>query len=183
MGLRNRKLFSNYGTVFFVTTATVHHLPIFSEEAYAKILLDSLAFLRDKYGFKIIAYVVMPSHVHLMLWLSEGDKLSGIMRDFKKFTSFTVRKQLELDGRQKELEKLRENAANSTRQVFKLWMDRFDDLVITQPDTLMTKLNYIHGNPVKKRLAPEPNAWKYSSARNYYLNDHSVITIDTEWVL
>ncbi len=182
MGLRKRSLFNNQEAVVFVTTATFRHLPVFSEDAHCKILMDSLVFLRDKYGFKIIAYVVMPSHVHLVLCLPHGDRLSDIMRDFKKFTCFAIRKRLELDGRQNELEKLRENAADNVRQVFKLWQDRFDDLMITQHDTLMTKINYIHGNPVKSGLASEPNAWKYSSARNYYLGDHSVIRVDTDWL-
>jgi hypothetical protein len=46
---------------------------------------------------------------------------------------------------------------------------------------LRTKLEYIHNNPVKVGLVTNPEDYKYSSARNYVLDDHSVIEVDTDW--
>ena len=63
---------------------------------------------------------------------------------------------------------------------FKIWMDRFDDLVIYNPEILKIKMDYIHQNPVRKGLVKEICDWSYSSARNYYLEDHSVFPVDTE---
>ena len=40
------------------------------------------------------------------------------------------------------------------------------------------KVNYIHNNPVKAGLVDEDIKWKYSSARNYLKDDHSVLAID-----
>jgi hypothetical protein len=42
-----------------------------------------------------------------------------------------------------------------------------------------TKLLYIHNNPVKAGLVTKPEDYKYSSARNYINNDHSIIKINT----
>ena len=39
------------------------------------------------------------------------------------------------------------------------------------------KLDYIHMNPVRKSLVDSPGDWKYSSFRNHYLDDNSIITI------
>ena len=39
------------------------------------------------------------------------------------------------------------------------------------------KLQYIHANPVRKGFVEKPEAWKYSSARNWLLNDHGIIKI------
>ena len=61
---------------------------------------------------------------------------------------------------------------------YKLWKDRFDDLIVTSPKVLETKINYIHLNPVRAGLVKEMIDWKYSSARNYYLDDDSLICID-----
>ena len=33
-------------------------------------------------------------------------------------------------------------------------------------------------NPVRKGYVDRPEYWIYSSARNYYLNDHSVMKVD-----
>jgi hypothetical protein len=44
-----------------------------------------------------------------------------------------------------------------------------------------TKLHYIHRNPVEAGLVNSPEEYKYSSARNYINNDHSVIKVDTSF--
>ena len=44
-----------------------------------------------------------------------------------------------------------------------------------------TKLKYIHNNPVKAGIVKKTIDYKYSSARNYILQDHSVIFVDTTW--
>ena len=42
-----------------------------------------------------------------------------------------------------------------------------------------TKLKYIHNNPVKAGIVKRAIDDKYSSARNYILQDYSVIFVDT----
>lgn len=61
---------------------------------------------------------------------------------------------------------------------YRLWKDRFDYLMIITEKTLKIKIDYIHNNPVKAGLVENFTDWKYSSARNYYLGDNSVINID-----
>ena len=60
-------------------------------------------------------------------------------------------------------------------------MNRFDDEVIQNVGMLRTKLEYIHNNPVQAGLVASPEEYKYSSARNYILGDHSIIEIFTDW--
>ena len=72
-------------------------------------------------------------------------------------------------------------SAGYSDQKKKFWMPRFDDQVIRTPQMLQTKLEYIHNNPVVAGLAPTQEAYKYSSARNYNLGDHSIIEVNTEW--
>jgi len=60
-------------------------------------------------------------------------------------------------------------------------MQRFDDEVIRNREMFLTKLRYIHNNPVKAGLVENPEDYKYSSARNYMFGDHSVIFVKTEW--
>ncbi len=40
-------------------------------------------------------------------------------------------------------------------------------------------MNYIHFNPVKAKLAEKPEDWEFSSARNYYPDDHRLIKVNT----
>jgi hypothetical protein len=43
---------------------------------------------------------------------------------------------------------------------------------------LFQKIEYIHYNPVKRGYVDEPEYWRYSSARNYLNDDHTIIEVD-----
>jgi REP element-mobilizing transposase RayT len=123
----------------------------------------------------------MPSHFH---WIVEVNPLYGtisdIMRDIKKFTAWQIFDDIQV-RRNKELEIIfKEEAKNIADQQRKLWMKRFDDEVIKNEKMYWTKLFYIHNNPVEAGLVTKPEDYKYSSARNYINNDHSIITVNTE---
>jgi len=103
------------------------------------------------------------------------------MRDFKRYTSVEIRKQSQRENRKYLLERFKCNAEFTKNQKYKVWMDRFDDLIITTQKVMGIKINYIHFNPVKAGLVDRPEDWEFSSARNYYLDDHSLIRVNTTW--
>jgi len=160
------------GGVFFITTTFVDFKPLLLNDSYYRLIINSLSFMQRRGDFTLIAYSIMPTHLHLVLQISGQKNLSDIMRDFKKYTSFRIRKRLENNGHHRMVESLR--LPSGSRQVFKVWMDRFDDLLITNEETLRTKVEYIHQNPVRAGLVERDIDWSYSSARNYHLNDHSL---------
>ena len=121
MGLRGRSIFGDTGQVFFVTTSTVHHTRVFGlSNEYYSILADSLTFVLNEHRAKLFGYVFMPSHVHFIVAMPDGESISDLMRDFKKYTSTMVRQQLEKEGRHSALKSLRVNAQGKKNQVFKL---------------------------------------------------------------
>jgi REP element-mobilizing transposase RayT len=181
MSLRFRT--SGYEHLSFITTTVVSHLKVFAGDKYYRALIDNLNFYRDKYEFKLVAYVLMPTHVHLLLLIPSETTESDIMRDFKNYTSMKVRDLLIADSCAAELSVLKKAAIGYRDQHHKLWMDRFDNVVVYSRRMFDIKLRYIHNNPVKAGLVLRVEDWKYSSARNYLLNDHSVIRVDTDLVL
>ena len=182
MGLRGRTLFGSQGHTFFITTSVVGHAKVFAAgDQYYDILVASLTYVLNEHAAALIAYVLMPNHVHLITALPEGESISDLMRDFKKYTSTRIRQQLERDGQDSFLRILRHNTQGRTKQVFKLWKDRFDDLVIESETTLRVKVEYMHNNPVRAGLVSNPEDWRYSSARNYLRDDHSVLPVTTDW--
>jgi len=44
---------------------------------------------------------------------------------------------------------------------------------------IQEKLNHLHNNPVKRGLVAQPGDWPWSSWRYYYLNDSSVLAMDS----
>jgi putative transposase len=146
-------------------------------DSYYDIILDSLKFVLKKYNAYLLAYVFMPNHIHLILHIDNVKNLSSLMRDFKKYTSTKIRQKLEEDNMQNILGRLKTNAEGKKNQVFKLWMDRFDDVMIYTESVLWTKIQYIHNNPVRKELVEKPEDWKYSSYKSYIEDNDGLIEI------
>jgi len=91
------------------------------------------------------------------------------MRDFKKYTSVRIRKLIEDDGRHTLLNNLKYEVG---RQKFKVWQNRFDDVVIYSEGILATKINYIHTNPVKAGFVDNDEDYQFSSALFFSNLDH-----------
>ncbi len=71
------------GHVYYITTVTYNRLPIFTRPSFVIPLFDSLNFYRYKQSFKLLGYVIMPDHVHLLIWPFGEATVSNIMRDIK----------------------------------------------------------------------------------------------------
>jgi REP element-mobilizing transposase RayT len=52
---------------FFLTAVTWDRRPIFDEEACKRIFCETLETARQKYAFDVMAFAIMPDHVHLIL--------------------------------------------------------------------------------------------------------------------
>ena len=54
--------------VYFVTYSIVDWLPVFISEATCRIITDSLNFCHERKGLCVNAYVIMPTHLHAILF-------------------------------------------------------------------------------------------------------------------
>jgi REP element-mobilizing transposase RayT len=160
---------------YFCTITILDWLPIFIDARYIDPLIDSLRFCREKKGLQLFAFVVMPNHLHLIA--GADDDLHAIMRDFKRFTSRTIHERLAADGRKTLLTWLADAAesARGCRGEFSLWRPGFEPRAIYSRSVLKQKLDYLHGNPVRKGLVSKPEDWFYSSA-SFYAGDGEVCT-------
>ena len=165
MGLRGRTLYPE-ADCFFVTTTCYKWYHLLASDSCKRIVGDSINFLNDKYGSCLLGYVIMPNHIHLILFFKKGNQLSGWMRDLKKFTSVKIRQEIDREDNYALLESLR---VPDRKQVFKVWEDRFDDVILSDSKLLNIKLNYIHMNPMQEHwnLVSKPEDYKYSSAMFY----------------
>jgi len=182
MGRRGRNNLANE-RLFFITTTVVNFVPIFKQSCYCEILLNNFKFYKQKYAFKILAYVIMPSHFHWIVYINpEKGTISDIMRDIKKSSARQIFDLIE-ENKQLQYDLLFQEAAIGINdQNRKLWMQRFDDEVILTREMLMTKIGYIHNNPVKAGLAEKPEAFYYSSAKEYINSNNYNLITDTNFV-
>ncbi|MEZ4902490.1 MAG: transposase [Spirosomataceae bacterium] len=83
MGLRHRNLYLNE-ECFFVTTTCKDWLHVFINDTYFTILIESLRFVGEKYEADYLGYVLMPNHLHLLIYFKKKNQLSNLMRDFNR---------------------------------------------------------------------------------------------------
>ena len=178
MGLQR---FQIEGHVYYITTVVYGRLPIFTRPSFILPLLDSLNFYRHKQDFKLLGYVVMPDHVHLILWPFGPATVSEIMRDYKKFTSTRITRQAKVEQIEAWTSAFGRAGKETGRSHNKVWQDSYWDVNIYSERLLRQKLNYLHRNPVRAGLAEKPEDYVYSSYRNYVLGEDWLIEIDREW--
>ena len=145
------------------------------------MIIESLKYCQEHKGLYLFGYVIMLNHLHLSTSNAAETNLSEIMRDFKRHTSKRMAEQLEKENERLFLyvfRKAAEKAGKGSR--YKIWQDEFHPEAIYSERWFYQKLDYIHNNPVRKGFVTCPEEWKYSSARNWIMNDDSVITLDLQ---
>ena len=170
------------GHLYFVTTTVVGRKRILTESPIARIVLESLKYLRRAERIRLYAYVVMPDHLHLIvLPLQRGEKeqtISDLMRDFKKFTSKRIIEELTETGKTALLDFFSRSARGHKGQSYKVWQDGFFDENICSQDFLNQKIQYIHHNPVRKGMVADPEEYVYSSAKSFVCEGEGALELD-----
>ena len=147
------------------------------------MLADSLSYCREHKKMKVYAYCFMPSHIHI-IFRSENDDPSGLIRDFKKFTSKKMIKAIEENPQESRKEWMlwmfektgKENPTITNKQ---FWQQHNKPIELWSENIIQQKINYIHNNPVKSGFVTNAVDWKYSSAKNYQ-EDDTILKIDNE---
>ena len=170
------------GHLYFVTTTVVGRKKILSRPTIARIILESLDFLRRDGRIKLFSYVIMPDHLHLIVlpleYRGRNQTISDLMRDFKKFTSKRIIEKLKEEKREVLLSFFSRRAKGYRGQMYKVWEEGFFDENIFTQDFLNQKIQYIHYNPVRKGFVTEPEDYRFSSAKGFMSDSKYVMQID-----
>lgn len=182
---------------YFVTTKTFNNGLLFENEKYCGFLIDNIEFYRKKLNFLLIAYVVVPDHFHgIIVPDLRWGNIPDIMRNIKYRTARDI---LDFNGLRNQNSKKWPTVDNGrgmpldnngrgrpglplrgkeVRYGRKIWQKSFYDKIIRNEKQLNQTIEYIHINPEKHGFINDYRKWKYSSYRNYYLDDDSLIKVD-----
>src|ERR1700761_9191092 len=80
---------------YFVTFTAINWVDVFIRENYRQVFIDSVQFCQREKGLLVGAWVIMTSHVHMIIGTDGSNKLQDIIRDLKSYTSRHIRKQVE----------------------------------------------------------------------------------------
>jgi len=169
---RNYK-FHNPEGLYFVSFAVVYWLKVFIHNKYKDILVDSLKFCQREKGMEIVAWCIMPNHVHLIFSDNKNNKPELLLGDFKRFTSNSVVKAImnnPFESKKEVYLALFKRAAlnSSNVKLYQFWQHDNHPIELWSKKVIDEKINYIHYNPVNGGLVYKPEQYLYSSAANYY---------------
>lgn len=114
------------------------------QPAIAEIVEDALLH-GDVQRYRLLAWCVMPNHVHVLIETREGWPLPGVLHSWKSFTAKAINQYLGRTGT--------------------VWMQDYFDRYIRDDHHLAAVIAYIHANPVKAGLVQNEWEWPHSSAR------------------
>jgi REP-associated tyrosine transposase len=170
MGTTHRKRVRTYndpGDAHELTFSCFQRLPLLSKDRSRQWFVDARQSARRELKLSLWAYVIMPEHVHVLLWPQE-----------RVYEVKHIRTALKVPVSRKALRHLRRHAPGFLEKLkdvqpngdvhYRFWQrgGGYDRNVI-EPATLQQMIDYIHNNPVRRGLVETATDWVWSSARFY----------------
>ena len=143
----------------FITSVTRERKPIFHDVNNIEILIETIRLYQERGDLHVLGYVVMPEHVHLILIPLKGT-ISDVMRNIKAYSATTIRRRAKIDSG--------------------VWQNSFYDHIVTGKRDFESKLNYMHENPLRRKIVDRLDSYPYSSYINFYTEHEPVLQIEVE---
>ena len=145
----------------FLTYSCFKRLPLLEDPAIRGLYVAQLQQQSARLKFDIIAYVVMPEHVHLIV-VPEDGQVERVLRGIKQGFARDMLKRM----RDEENPMLGELVGPHGKPIF--WQrGGGHDRNLRSNDDVREKVAYIHMNPVRRGLVERATDWAWSSAREY----------------
>ena len=105
-----------------VTAATADRKQIFRDSKSADIVLDAILFGKEQGWYHLLAFVIMPDHIHLII-VPEGKNISECMKAIKGFSA-------------RQINKLRKKSGQ-------IWQSGFYDYILDGEAKVLGRIKYI----------------------------------------
>ncbi len=157
--------------VYWVTYTCIGFLSLIDRTNAYEYILSQFQKLTHE-GYSICGFVIMPNHMHFLIYLPKEGNLNLRIGEMKRFLSYEIVKRLKDQEDTAMLNALSALVNISERRNGKkhsVFIHSFDAKRCYDRDFVVQKLDYMHANPVKGKwnLVREYTDYKWSSARFY----------------
>jgi putative transposase len=158
----------------FLTFSCFRRLPLLGDCASRDAYVRELEYQRGRLGFDVLAYVVMPEHVHLLVAPVDG-KVGPVLRAVKQGFARSMLDRMRDEGHPV----LSELVGPHGKLLF--WQrGGGHDRNVRDLDEIRAKVRYCHFNPVKRGLVKREEDWMWSSVRDYG-GERGVVDVRRSW--
>jgi putative transposase len=161
------------GHLHFITFSCYRRVPFLRSVRARIIFVQMLDEVRDRYGFSLVGYVIIPEHIHLLIGEPAKGTPSTVIQVLKQRVSRRLRRKRRAATRQLNL-----NFASADDSLPRFWQRRFYDFNVWSLKKRVEKLHYMHMNPPKRKLVDHPKDWPWSSFSFYAHPEHGLIRVD-----
>jgi REP element-mobilizing transposase RayT len=170
--------------LYYLTFSVVHWLPVFVSEEPCLIITESLNFCHREKGLRTNAFVIMPTHMHLIGSDADFDveRLSQTLTDMRKYTGQRLADYCERKMPTAFGQMLRGTLRTDRARQF--WQPSRHPEAIWSQAFWQTKMDYLHDNPRRKGLVRDATHWRFSSAAYWLLDppgESDVVLTAIEW--
>ena len=164
-----RRVYDSERHAHFVTFSRYRRRTLLEHDQAKRIVIGHLgAKLTNRNGL-CIGFVIMPDHIHALVWFPEIKQLSRFMNEWKSQSSAAIRKLYE-----SRFPQYWSQVERTT-----VWQPRYDGFNVFSREKLEEKLTYLHLNPVRAGFVEKAIEWPYSSARWY--EQHKSVGLPICW--
>ena len=166
---------SNDSSLYYITFTCFNWLPLFELTNTYDMVYKWFNYLNEKKSIKTTAYVIIPNHLHCILFFpTAGFSLDKIISNAKRFIAYEIIKRLQHANQTDILQQLQHAVTEKEKakgQLHKVFEESFDAKSIANRKFFLQKLNYIHLNPVRGnyKLVNDWREYEHSSASFYEL--------------
>lgn len=166
-------------TFYYVTSVTFERVAVFHEPRFCEILVTVFEEVRRLFPYKLVAYVIMPDHFHVIVNPIDGDISKWLLR-VRGNSAKKILDALKNDSRNLTLKSLTLSSPQKRNHRHALWQKDPSIVDLESNKFLMQKTNYIHLNPIRAGLADHPAKWPWSSYHSYLPHEPGAVPIEVD---
>ena len=161
------KRYNDAGHAHSLTFSCFKRQPFLSRDRSRRWALDAIRKALRKHRYHLWAYVIMPEHLHLLVWPTEPEyNVSSFLQSMKTSVARTAVAFVK-NNAPSYLPKMLDRQPNG-KEHYRFWQRGGGyDRNITEPRTTWLEIDYLHANPVRRDLCKRPEDWYWSSAADY----------------
>ena len=166
----NRKTLRHYhepGDLHELTFSCYQGMPLLTNDVWRELLCRSIDKAILRWNFRLVAFVLMPEHVHLLVYpTSIPVAINHLLSAIKQPYSVKIKNLLLAEG--SDLVDRLTIQERPGKSAFRYWQEGAGyDRNLSSPRAVLAAIDYIHRNPLRRGLAEEATHWKWTCARWY----------------
>lgn len=139
------------GQVYFITVCAKNRRPVFGEVRAARAVAQALHGIALGRAQRMIAWVVMPDHVHLLIRLQGEETLPAVMNRINSCTAKAVNRVIGARG--------------------PVWQGAYHDRALRDERDFLPAARYLLANPIRAGLVAGLGAYPYWNAYEFGMED------------